>query len=120
MHLLIENSRPQIAEFCRKYGVDRLEVFGSLLRDDFDIQGKSDVDVAVEFDPGFPGSPVRRYFDLKREMESLFGRTVDVVEIHALPESRLKRIIEKTKVPVYATATRGVPRTGTARVASDP
>ena len=105
MHPLIENSRPQIAELCRKYGVGRLDVFGSLLRDDFDAEGSSDVDVAVEFDPGFPGSPVRRYFDLKREMESLFGRMVDVVEIHALPDSRLKRIIERTKVPVYAAPT---------------
>lgn len=105
MHPLIENSRPQIAALCRKYGVGRLDVFGSLLRDDFDVQGRSDVDVVVEFDPDFPGSPVRRYFDLKREMESLFGRTVDVVEIHALPESRLKRIIERSKVPVYAAAT---------------
>lgn len=105
MHPLIENSRPQIAALCRKYGVGRLDVFGSLLRDDFDVQGRSDVDVVVEFDPDFPGSPVRRYFDLKREMESLFGRTVDVVEIHALPDSRLKRIIERSKVPVYAAAT---------------
>ena len=105
MHPLIENSRPQIAALCRKYGVGRLDVFGSLLRDDFDVQGRSDVDVVVEFDPDFPGSPVRRYFDLKREMESLFGRTVDVVEINALPESRLKRIIERSKVPVYAAAT---------------
>lgn len=105
MHPLIENSRPQIAALCRKYGVGRLDVFGSLLRDDFDVQGRSDVDVVVEFDADFPGSPVRRYFDLKREMESLFGRTVDVVEIHALPESRLKRIIERSKVPVYAAAT---------------
>ena len=87
MNPLIENSRPQIAELCRKYGVGRFDVFGSLLRDDFDAEGSSDVDVVVEFDPGFPGSPVRRYFDLKREMESLFGRMVDVVEIHALPDS---------------------------------
>lgn len=102
MHSLIENSRPQIAALCRKYGVRRLEVFGSLLREDFDARGNSDVDVVVEFDPEFSGSPLRRYFDLKRDLESLFGRAVDIVEIDAMPDTRLKRIIERTKVPVYA------------------
>jgi predicted nucleotidyltransferase len=47
MHSLIENSRSQIAEVCRRYGVDRLEVFGSLLREDFDDDHESDVDPCV-------------------------------------------------------------------------
>jgi predicted nucleotidyltransferase len=39
---------------------------------------------------------------LKRDLEALFGRGVDLVEIDAMPNTRLKRIIERTKVPVYA------------------
>ena len=47
-----DNAEPEqpIAEFCRRHGVRRLSVFGSILRDDFNPQ--SDVDVLVEFLPG--------------------------------------------------------------------
>lgn len=39
-----------IADFCRRHGVKRLSLFGSILRDDF--RPDSDVDVLVEFLPG--------------------------------------------------------------------
>jgi len=101
MHALIENAREQIATLCRDYGVKRLEVFGSALRDDFDIS-HSDIDVVVEFDSKAPGSGLHRYFDLKAQLEGLLGRPVDIVELQAMENSRLKRIIERTKVPLYA------------------
>lgn len=51
--------------------------FGSVLRDDF--RPDSDVDVLVEFQPGsgftFENTPV-----ILDELESILGRTVDVVE----------------------------------------
>lgn len=40
-----------IADVCRKHGVGRLELFGSVLRDDFE-PNRSDVDVLVEYLPG--------------------------------------------------------------------
>jgi hypothetical protein len=30
------------------------------------------------------------------------GRPVDLVDIEAMPETRLKRTIERSKVPIYA------------------
>lgn len=39
-----------IAEICRRFGVERLEVFGSVLRDDF--RPDSDVDFLVTFREG--------------------------------------------------------------------
>jgi hypothetical protein len=38
-----------IEEFCRKWRINRMWIFGSALRDDFGPQ--SDVDVLVEFVP---------------------------------------------------------------------
>lgn len=49
MHTLLTHRRDQIAALCRLYGVRRLDVFGSALRDDFDAS-TSDVDLVVEFD----------------------------------------------------------------------
>jgi uncharacterized protein len=102
MHPLLANQRNRIVELCRRYGVRRLEVFGSLLRDDFD-SATSDVDLVVEFEPDATGSAFDRYFDLKQSLESLFQRPVDLVELSAMPNTRLKRLIERSKVQVYAT-----------------
>ena len=41
----------QIEEFCRRNHIQKLSLFGSVLRDDFGSD--SDVDVLVEFEPGF-------------------------------------------------------------------
>ena len=42
----VEIPRDRIAEFCRRYRIRRLALFGSILRDDF--RPESDVDVLVE------------------------------------------------------------------------
>jgi len=101
MHPLIEQHREQIAALCRRHGVRRLEVFGSALRDDFDIEG-SDVDVVAEFQPQPVGSGLRRYFDFKSGMGAVLNRAVDIVDLASMEDTRLKRIIERTKVPLYA------------------
>lgn len=103
MNPLIEDRSEQIAALCRQHGVRRLDVFGSVLRDDYD-ETRSDVDVVVDFDPQAPGSALRRYFDFKAKLEAVLNRPVDIVVLDAMDNTRLKRIIERTKVPVYAAA----------------
>ena len=49
MTTAIAVDRTAIAEFCRRYHVRRLALFGSVLRKDF--RPDSDVDVLVEFGP---------------------------------------------------------------------
>jgi len=67
--------RDRLAEFCRRYHVRKLSLFGSVLTDRFGAD--SDVDVLVEFEPHQgPG-----YFGLarmQRELSALVGRTVDL------------------------------------------
>jgi predicted nucleotidyltransferase len=99
----LDRHREAIAALCERFGVRRLAVFGSVLRSDFDPT-RSDVDLAVEFGPQAERSPARQYFDFKRALEELLARPVDLVELSAMPNSRLKRIIERTQVPVYAQA----------------
>jgi hypothetical protein len=45
----IDIPRQAVAEFCRRHGIRRLSLFGSVLRDDY--QPDSDVDVLVECRP---------------------------------------------------------------------
>lgn len=102
MHPLIEQNREALADLCRQYGVRTLDVFGSVLRNDF--SDESDVDVVVRFDPPVRTDRVHQYFDFKARLSELLGREVDVLELDAMQDSRLKRIIDKSRVNVYAAA----------------
>ncbi len=66
--------REQIAEFCRRNGIRRLALFGSVLRDDF--RPESDVDVLVEFETG--RTPGWEFFAMERELSRLLGRKADL------------------------------------------
>jgi predicted nucleotidyltransferase len=99
---LIDDNLEEIGRLCRLHGVRKLEVFGSILRGDFDPQ-RSDVDVVVEFDPPVANS-FANFLDLKEALERLLGRPVDLVELHAVRNRRLRHYIEQSKSPVYAAA----------------
>lgn len=63
-----------LARFCEARGVQRLALFGSVVRPDF--RPGSDVDVLVEYLPGqHPGLMLFRHQD---ELSTLIGRTVDL------------------------------------------
>lgn len=64
-----------IADFCRRHGIRRLSLFGSVLRDDF--RPDSDVDVLIEFEPGCAVGLVR-LAGMERELSALLGRKVDL------------------------------------------
>lgn len=101
LHPLLETHRAEIAALCERHGVDRLEAFGSLVDGDFDSE-HSDADMAVQFDLGKAEDALHQYFDFKAALEKLLERPVDLVELGAMENTRLRRVIERSKVPVYA------------------
>lgn len=66
--------KEKIAGFCRKHHIRKLGLFGSVLRDDFGRE--SDVDVLVEFEPGYV--PGLAFFAMEKELSELLGRRVDL------------------------------------------
>ena len=92
-----------IRSLCRRYSVRRLAAFGSVLRDDFD-PGRSDIDLAVEFGRSRRYGPADQYFSFKAAIEKVLERSVDLVELDAMPESRLKRTIKRDQVPIFEEA----------------
>jgi uncharacterized protein len=91
MHDLIAQNRTQIAALCRRYGVHRLEVFGSAARGtDFD-PARSDADFLVEFEPGNDLPFLQRYFGLQEALAQLLGRSVDLVEPSAVRNPYLRQ-----------------------------
>lgn len=94
--------RKKLAEFCNRWKVTELALFGSVLRNDF--RPDSDIDLLVSFSPRAKIS----LFDLVRmqnELKEIFGRDVDLVERRAIENSenyiRRKSILSNTKV-IYA------------------
>jgi uncharacterized protein len=96
---VIEGRRTGLEDLCQRYGVARLALFGSALRDDFDPD-TSDLDFTVEFQPMTPQEHAEAYFGLLEGLESLFGQRVDLVEIRAIRNPYLRREIEDTGVGV--------------------
>lgn len=90
----------EIPELCRRYGVARLDLFGSAATDAFDPQ-RSDLDFLVEFDGDSVGL-FDRYFELKESLEALYGRPVDLVTPASLRNPYFIAAINETRQLVYA------------------
>ncbi len=74
-----------IADFCRRWKITQIELFGSALRDDF--RPDSDVDLLVTFDEDAPWS-LYEFVDMQDELEGIFRRKVDLVERGAVEQSK--------------------------------
>jgi uncharacterized protein len=99
----VEDRSTEIADLCRRYGVERLDLFGSAsgTGEGFDSEG-SDLDFVVSFERREPPDLFRRYFGLEEDLEALFGRRVDLVMEGALQKSRrFARNVEASRVPLY-------------------
>jgi uncharacterized protein len=100
MHPAVEAKRDEIAELCRELGVRRLDVFGSAVGQDFDVE-RSDVDVLVEFGTDGLGG-IRTYFALKDGLECILGRPVDVVSARAVRNPYFRARVLATREHLYA------------------
>jgi hypothetical protein len=97
----IEQKREQLADLCRQYHVQRLALFGSALRDDFD-SAHSDLDFLVEFEPLPEGTYADTYFGLMEALEQLFQRPVDLVVESAIKNPYFRESVERSKALLYA------------------
>lgn len=98
---LIEDRKLELARICPRFGVLNLGLFGSATREDFDAAA-SDLDFVVEFAPMSPDEHARSYFGLLKELEHLFHRKVDLIEVSAVRNPYIRRNIESSQVSLYA------------------
>jgi predicted nucleotidyltransferase len=88
-----------MAEFCRKWKIKELAIFGSAIGDDF--KPESDIDVLVVFDDSAEWS-LFDYMHAEEELKQLFGRKVDLVEKKAIRNPfRRHHILNHSEV-IYA------------------
>jgi hypothetical protein len=88
-----------IEDFCQRWQVKELALFGSVLREDFNAE--SDIDVLVTFAP----ENRRSLFDLvdmQDELAALLGRNVDLVTRGGLRNPYRRHEILTTRRVLYA------------------
>ena len=97
---LLEQHREQIAALCRKYGIRKLELFGSAAHGDFD-PALSDIDFFFEFDSD-PKALADRFFGLMEDLEQLLGRRVDLVSSMDVHNPYFLEVANRHRITLYA------------------
>lgn len=101
MKMPLDIDKAQLASFCARWHVREIDLFGSVLRDDFGPE--SDVDILVVY---APDAKVTLFDEarMEEELEMLFGRPVDLLSRRAVEESpnwiRRKAILDSAE-PFY-------------------
>ena len=94
----------EISQFCQRWQIKELALFGSILRPDF--RPESDVDVLVDFQPETSWS-LFDLVDMYEELKQIFQREVDLVTRRSLRYSlnpKRSHAILSTSEVIYATA----------------
>ena len=98
MKFSFEEYSSGISRICATYGIKSLTAFGGVLSDEFNEE--SDIDFLLELFGAENG--MVRYMNIKRELEELFQRSVDLVMPRSITNERLKRYIYEQTRTVYA------------------
>jgi uncharacterized protein len=94
----IDVPEKKIKEFCQRYQVQRMALFGSVLRDDF--RPDSDIDILVVFDHS-ANTSFMTLGKMKRELSTLFQRPVDLVPQEGLKPAIREAVLSSAQ-EVYA------------------
>ena len=97
--LKIENHIDKLNALCALYNVEKMYLFGSAVNSSFN--DKSDVDLLVKFKPIELAEYFDNYLNFKENLESLFGRDVDLLEEQTLKNPILIQSINKSKELIY-------------------
>lgn len=99
----IQENLEAVAGVCERFGVRRLEVFGSAAEGEFD-EARSDLDFLVEFAALTPEEHADAFFGLQEALEDLLGAPVDLVERAPIRNPYFLQSVDQTKALVYAVA----------------
>ena len=97
----IEAKRIALVALCEKHGVAALDLFGSGTTDDWS-PGESDLDFIVTFRSESDRRIADRYLGLADDLESLFGRSVDLLTAGAIRNPYFREHVDATRSRVYS------------------
>ena len=91
----IEEIKEKVTPLLIRHQVRRAGIFGSVAKENDTL--KSDIDILVELDNKIS---LLDFVGMKLELEDLLGRTVDLVEYHAI-KPRLREKILEEEIRIY-------------------
>lgn len=88
--------KQEIALICQKWNIQKLSLFGSVLRDDF--TPTSDIDILIEFQTGKTIGFLKLH-QLEQELSKIFdGRAIDLVTLKSINHRLRDRILAEAEV----------------------
>lgn len=84
MNAKVKYDLTKVTEFCKRWKVAELSLFGSALREDF--RADSDIDVLISFAPDAEWS-LLDHAAMQEELAAILGRNVDLVSRRAVERS---------------------------------
>ena len=96
----LEEHAIELKDLCLRFGVSRLELFGSATTGKFQ-EGESALDFLVDFLPAAVANHADNYFGLLEELEELLGKPVDLVVESAIKNPFFRQSVEDTKSLIY-------------------
>ncbi|HWV24609.1 MAG TPA: nucleotidyltransferase domain-containing protein [Thermomicrobiales bacterium] len=109
MHPLIEENRTAIEALCQEFGIEKLEVFGSIVTNAFDDE--SDVDFIVHLPDGFDYGPWgSRFFSIEERLSDMLGRDVDVLSSTSVARKNIyfRRQADATRRAIFDASQIGI------------
>lgn len=87
--------KEQLTQFCEANHVNRLSLYGSVLRDDFNPD--SDIDMLIEFEPGSKVGFIKMA-RMENELSNILGRKVDLRTPGELSRYFRQEVLESAEV----------------------
>lgn len=98
MIALVEDHLAELRRLCTEHNIRRLHLFGSAAVGEF--TDHSDLDFLVEFKPEAYES-TWFYIDVLLELQKMFDRKIDLLDIETLDNPFLAKSVNETKVLLY-------------------
>ncbi len=96
----IDDKFDELKSLCERFGVTKLELFGSAATEEFDEE-RSDLDFIVEFRRLESINAFHQYFGFQVALEDLYQRKIDLVELACVKNPYFLAELNKQRELVY-------------------
>ena len=103
MHSIVQDNIEALRELAIKHRVERLDLFGSATREDFNPE-TSDLDFLVAFEQMSPVEHANSFFGLLEDLERLFARRIDLLESEPIENPYIRESIALSREVLYEAA----------------
>lgn len=97
---LLQAKLEPLRELCERFGVVKLELFGSAAKGTFDPKS-SDIDLIAEFNNRREGNYAARFLDFAEGAEALLQRPVDLLTEAMIKNPYFKQDVDESRITLY-------------------